>query len=29
MEEKRDRFMDYLEFMGENVVIIKYKERTP
>lgn len=25
MEEKRDRFMDYLEFMGENVVIIKYK----
>lgn len=24
MEEKRDRFMDYLELMGENVVIIKY-----
>lgn len=25
MEEKRDRFMDYLELMGERVVIIKYK----
>ena len=25
MEEKRDRFMDYLELMGERVVIIKWK----
>lgn len=24
MEEKEDKFMDYLELMGENVVIIKY-----
>ena len=24
MEEKRDRFMDYLELMGERVVIIKW-----
>ena len=24
-EEQRDRFMDYLELMGERVVIIKWK----
>ena len=24
MEEKRDRFMDYLKLMGERVVIIKW-----
>ena len=25
MPETKDKFMDYLELMGENVVIIKYK----